>query len=164
MDICFYILRNQLNFFFVGKWDKVRISGCLMIVPSKGTFFFFFVAFFFMQVRKISFAIFFFTFFSPESVIKRFEQRDHAVDSRGVAEYLRALVVTNAIAEYLPDEETGKPSSLPTLVIKPVLLLTSCMSLITLGLTFPLSCFGHFGTWLVLDCCLWLFLSCLMFF
>ncbi|XP_035540042.1 ATP-dependent zinc metalloprotease FTSH 11, chloroplastic/mitochondrial-like [Juglans regia] len=53
---------------------------------------------------------------SPESVIKRFEQRDHAVDSRGVAEYLRALVVTNAISEYLPDEETGKPSSLPTLL------------------------------------------------
>ncbi|MBA0616048.1 hypothetical protein Godav_016134 [Gossypium davidsonii] len=53
---------------------------------------------------------------SPESVIKRFEQRDHAVDSRGVAEYLRALVVTNAIAEYLPDEQAGKPSSLPTLV------------------------------------------------
>lgn len=55
---------------------------------------------------------------SPESVIKRFEQRVHAVDSRGVAEYLRALVVTNALSEYLPDEETGKPSSLPTLVIK----------------------------------------------
>ncbi|KAJ4955790.1 hypothetical protein NE237_012573 [Protea cynaroides] len=53
---------------------------------------------------------------SPESVIKRFEQRDHAVDSRGVAEYLRALVVTNAIAEYLPDEESGKPSGLPTLL------------------------------------------------
>ncbi|GLT35824.1 hypothetical protein SLA2020_102430 [Shorea laevis] len=53
---------------------------------------------------------------SPESVIKRFEQRDHAVDSRGVAEYLKALVVTNAIAEYLPDEQTGKPSSLPTLL------------------------------------------------
>lgn len=49
-------------------------------------------------------------------MIKRFEQRDHAVDSRGVAEYLRALVVTNAIAEYLPDEQAGKPSSLPTLV------------------------------------------------
>ena len=55
---------------------------------------------------------------SPESVIKRFEQRDHAVDSRGVAEYLRALVVTNAIAEYLPDEDMGKPSSLPSLVMK----------------------------------------------
>ncbi|XP_039060636.1 ATP-dependent zinc metalloprotease FTSH 11, chloroplastic/mitochondrial-like [Hibiscus syriacus] len=53
---------------------------------------------------------------SPESVIKRFEQRDHAVDSRGVAEYLRALIVTNAIAEYLPDEQAGKPSSLPTLL------------------------------------------------
>ncbi|XP_031390632.1 ATP-dependent zinc metalloprotease FTSH 11, chloroplastic/mitochondrial [Punica granatum] len=53
---------------------------------------------------------------SPESVIKRFEQRDHTVDSRGVAEYLRALVVTNAIAEYLPDEQTGKTSSLPTLL------------------------------------------------
>nr|DAD19177.1 TPA_asm: hypothetical protein HUJ06_020640 [Nelumbo nucifera] len=53
---------------------------------------------------------------SPESVIRRFEQRDHAVDSKGVAEYLRALVVTNAIAEYLPDEASGKPSSLPTLL------------------------------------------------
>ncbi|XVF10024.1 hypothetical protein REPUB_Repub07fG0148500 [Reevesia pubescens] len=53
---------------------------------------------------------------SPESVIKRFEQRDHAVDSKGVAEYLRALVVTNAISEYLPDEQSGKPSSLPTLL------------------------------------------------
>ncbi|XP_058100352.1 ATP-dependent zinc metalloprotease FTSH 11, chloroplastic/mitochondrial [Magnolia sinica] len=53
---------------------------------------------------------------SPESVIRRFEQRDHAVDSRGVAEYLRALVVTNALAEYLPDERSGKPSNLPTLL------------------------------------------------
>ncbi|XP_042481242.1 ATP-dependent zinc metalloprotease FTSH 11, chloroplastic/mitochondrial-like [Macadamia integrifolia] len=53
---------------------------------------------------------------SPESVIKRFEERDHVVDSRGVAEYLRALVVTNAIAEYLPDEGSGKPSGLPTLL------------------------------------------------
>ncbi|KAK7255770.1 hypothetical protein RIF29_29189 [Crotalaria pallida] len=52
---------------------------------------------------------------SPETVIKRFEQRDCVVDSRGVAEYLRALVVTNAIADYLPDEESGKPSGLPTL-------------------------------------------------
>lgn len=56
-------------------------------------------------------------FSSPESVIKWFEQRDRAVDSRGVAEYLRALVVTNAIAEYLPNEEYGKPSRLPTLVV-----------------------------------------------
>ncbi|XP_038987131.1 ATP-dependent zinc metalloprotease FTSH 9, chloroplastic/mitochondrial-like isoform X2 [Phoenix dactylifera] len=53
---------------------------------------------------------------SPESVIRRFEQRNHAVDSKGVAEYLRALVVTNAIAEYLPDEQSGKPSSLPSLL------------------------------------------------
>ncbi|KAK0598138.1 hypothetical protein LWI29_031968 [Acer saccharum] len=53
---------------------------------------------------------------SPESVIKRFEQREHEADSRGVAEYLRALVVTNAIAEYLPDEESGKPSALPSLL------------------------------------------------
>lgn len=57
-----------------------------------------------------------FTLYSPESVIQRFEQREHAVDSRGVAEYLRALVATNAIAEYLPDEQSGKPSSLPSLV------------------------------------------------
>lgn len=49
-------------------------------------------------------------------MIKRFEQRDHAVDSKGVAEYLRALVVTNSIADYLPDEQSGKPSSLPALV------------------------------------------------
>ncbi|KAK4436235.1 ATP-dependent zinc metalloprotease FTSH 11, chloroplastic/mitochondrial [Sesamum alatum] len=53
---------------------------------------------------------------SPESVIQRFEQRAHAVDSRGVAEYLRALVATNAIAEYLPDEQSGRPSSLPLLL------------------------------------------------
>jgi ATP-dependent metalloprotease len=51
-------------------------------------------------------------------VIKIFEERDRAVDSRGVAEYLRALVVTNAIAEYLPDEESGKPSGIPALVIQ----------------------------------------------
>ncbi|XP_022922253.1 ATP-dependent zinc metalloprotease FTSH 11, chloroplastic/mitochondrial-like isoform X2 [Cucurbita moschata] len=53
---------------------------------------------------------------SPESVIRRFEQRDHAVDSRGVVEYLRALVVTNEISEYLPDSESGRPSTLPTLL------------------------------------------------
>lgn len=60
-------------------------------------------------------------------MIKRFEQRDHAVDSKGVAEYLRALVVTNAIAEYLPDERSGKPSSLPTLVRLPCLFLILCV-------------------------------------
>ncbi|KAG6429469.1 hypothetical protein SASPL_107520 [Salvia splendens] len=53
---------------------------------------------------------------SPESVIQRFEQRVHAVDSRGVVEYLRALVSTNAISDYLPDEQSGKPSSLPSLL------------------------------------------------
>ncbi|XP_057462843.1 ATP-dependent zinc metalloprotease FTSH 11, chloroplastic/mitochondrial isoform X1 [Actinidia eriantha] len=53
---------------------------------------------------------------SPEAVISRFEQRDHAVDSRAVAEYIRALVATDAIDEYLPDEQSGKPSSLPTLL------------------------------------------------
>ncbi|KZV36443.1 ATP-dependent zinc metalloprotease FTSH 11, chloroplastic/mitochondrial-like [Dorcoceras hygrometricum] len=53
---------------------------------------------------------------SPESVIQRFEQRAHIVDSRGVAEYIRALVATNAIAEYLPDEQSGKASSLPSLL------------------------------------------------
>ena len=54
---------------------------------------------------------------SPESVIERFQRSDITVDSRGVVEYLRALVVTNAIADYLPDEQSGKPSGLPTLVI-----------------------------------------------
>ena len=39
------------------------------------------------------------------------------MDSRAVAEYIRALVATDAIDEYLPDEQSGKPSSLPTLVI-----------------------------------------------
>jgi len=55
---------------------------------------------------------------SPEAVIKRFEQRDHATDSRAVAEYLRALVVTNAISEYLPDERSGKSSGLPALLLE----------------------------------------------
>ncbi|XP_074367883.1 ATP-dependent zinc metalloprotease FTSH 11, chloroplastic/mitochondrial isoform X1 [Apium graveolens] len=53
---------------------------------------------------------------NPEAVIIRFEGRNHAVDSRGVAEYIKALVATNAIAEYLPDEQSGKPASLPTLL------------------------------------------------
>ncbi|XP_027351191.1 ATP-dependent zinc metalloprotease FTSH 11, chloroplastic/mitochondrial-like isoform X5 [Abrus precatorius] len=53
---------------------------------------------------------------SPECVIKHFEEREGAVDSRGVVEYLRALVITNAIAEYLPNEESGKPSTLHTLL------------------------------------------------
>jgi hypothetical protein len=54
---------------------------------------------------------------SPEAVISRFHERNHSMDSRGVVEFIRALVATKAIAEYLPDESTGKPSSLPTLVI-----------------------------------------------
>lgn len=54
---------------------------------------------------------------SPEAVIERFEQKDYAVDSRGVAEYLRALVASNGIADYLPDEKSGKPSRLPSLVL-----------------------------------------------
>ncbi|XP_065001140.1 ATP-dependent zinc metalloprotease FTSH 9, chloroplastic/mitochondrial-like isoform X2 [Musa acuminata AAA Group] len=53
---------------------------------------------------------------SPEAAIRRFEQRNHAVDSRGVAEYIRSLVLTNTLAEYLPDESSGRPSSLPTLL------------------------------------------------
>jgi hypothetical protein len=53
---------------------------------------------------------------SPEEVIKRFEQRSHAVDSRGAAEYLRALILTNTIADYLPDEQSGRSASLPSLV------------------------------------------------
>lgn len=53
---------------------------------------------------------------SPEDVIKRFEQRSHAVDSRGAAEYLRALILTNSIADYLPDEQSGRSASLPALV------------------------------------------------
>ncbi|KAK1415204.1 hypothetical protein QVD17_30977 [Tagetes erecta] len=53
---------------------------------------------------------------SPESVIKRFEQREYAVDSKGVVEYIRALVATNAISEYLPDEQSGKPSTLSALL------------------------------------------------
>nr|AVY91714.1 FtsH protease [Saccharum hybrid cultivar SP80-3280]AVY91722.1 FtsH protease [Saccharum hybrid cultivar SP80-3280] len=54
--------------------------------------------------------------FSPEDVIKRFEQRSHAVDSRGAAEYLRALILTNSIADYLPDEQSGRSASLPALL------------------------------------------------
>ncbi|XP_078429084.1 FTSH protease 11 [Wolffia australiana] len=54
--------------------------------------------------------------FSPESVIERFDQRSHEVDSRGVAEYIRALVITNALADYLPDEQAGRVSRLPLLL------------------------------------------------
>ncbi|CAN1158421.1 ATP-dependent zinc metalloprotease FTSH 11, chloroplastic/mitochondrial [Linum perenne] len=53
---------------------------------------------------------------SPEDMMIRFEERDHPVDSRGVAEYIKALVNTDAIDDYLPDEKSGKPSSLPALL------------------------------------------------
>ncbi|KAJ0615174.1 hypothetical protein HanIR_Chr02g0071011 [Helianthus annuus] len=52
----------------------------------------------------------------PESVIKRFEQREYAVDSKGVVEYIRALVATDVISEYLGDDQSGKPSTLSTLL------------------------------------------------
>lgn len=53
---------------------------------------------------------------SPEAVIKRFEQREHATNPQCVVEYLRALLMTNAISEYLPDERSGKSTSLPALL------------------------------------------------
>ena len=138
--------------------STATISGGVIIVPRSKTNTFFFLSilwlFFFFSLLLSYYS---FSFVSPESVIKRFEQRDHAVDSRGVAEYLRALVVTNAITEYLPDEETGKPSSLPTLVSSPFFfspspfsILSCCMCVTTLGLMFQLSCF-----------CIWLFLDSL---
>lgn len=52
---------------------------------------------------------------SPDAVIKRFEDKKYAVDSKGIVEYLRALVATNAISQYLPNEKKGKPSGLLTL-------------------------------------------------
>ncbi|XP_057818178.2 ATP-dependent zinc metalloprotease FTSH 11, chloroplastic/mitochondrial isoform X2 [Cryptomeria japonica] len=54
----------------------------------------------------------------PHAVIKRFEQREHAADSRAVAEYLKALVATNLISEYLPDEQSAKPAGLPALLLE----------------------------------------------
>eukprot|EP00250_Pteridium_aquilinum_P020459 c24820_g1_i2 orf=343-2787(-) len=53
---------------------------------------------------------------SPEAVIKRFEQREHATNAQCVVEYLRALLLTNGISEYLPDERSGKSASLPALL------------------------------------------------
>ncbi|MCO5614074.1 hypothetical protein L7F22_068355 [Adiantum nelumboides] len=53
---------------------------------------------------------------SPEAVIKRFEGRYHSTDAQCVAEYLRALVMTNGISEYLPDERSGKNATLPALL------------------------------------------------
>jgi len=53
---------------------------------------------------------------SPEAVIERFERREHATNGKAVVEYLRALVATNVISEYLPDERTGRTSGLPALL------------------------------------------------
>lgn len=53
---------------------------------------------------------------SPETVIKRFEERKHATDAHCVVEYLRALLMTNAISEYLPESRSGKSGTLPTLL------------------------------------------------
>ena len=44
------------------------------------------------------------SFDSPGAVIKRFEQREHATDAQGVV-------------EYLPDDRSGRTSTLPTLVL-----------------------------------------------
>lgn len=49
-------------------------------------------------------------------MIERFERREHAANGKAVVEYLRALVATNVISEYLPDERTGRTSGLPALV------------------------------------------------
>lgn len=61
-------------------------------------------------------------FLSPHAVIKRFEQKEYVADSRAVAEYLKALVATNLISEYLPDEQSAKPAELPALVISDFIL------------------------------------------
>ncbi|XP_024534572.1 ATP-dependent zinc metalloprotease FTSH 11, chloroplastic/mitochondrial [Selaginella moellendorffii] len=52
---------------------------------------------------------------SPQSVIERFERREHATGGQAVVEYLKALVATNGIADYLPDKRTGRSSGLPAL-------------------------------------------------
>jgi ATP-dependent metalloprotease len=65
---------------------------------------------------------------SPGAVVKRFEQREHATDSQGVVEYLRALLLTNSISEYLPDDRSGKASTLPTLVLCFAIILIMSMS------------------------------------
>jgi uncharacterized membrane protein (DUF106 family) len=67
-------------------------------------------------------------------------------------------VVTNAIAEYLPDEETGKPSSLPTLVIKLLHVFDYPWTSIHIIL------FWTFWYLIGSRHSLWLFLSCLVFF
>ncbi|KAJ6411068.1 hypothetical protein OIU84_007759 [Salix udensis] len=128
--------RIRLTVFLMGLWTKMR-NGCqklLMLMGSYSSNWFSFSWWpFWKQEKKLEKLIaeaeahpkdaekqtallVELNKHSPESVIKRFEQRDHAVDSKGVAEYLRALVTTNSIADYLPDEQSGKPSSLPALL------------------------------------------------
>ncbi|BBN17942.1 ATP-dependent metalloprotease [Marchantia polymorpha subsp. ruderalis] len=53
---------------------------------------------------------------SPQAVIERFERREHATDGQSVVEYLRALIATNTITEFLPDERSGRTSGLPALL------------------------------------------------
>lgn len=52
----------------------------------------------------------------PQAVLERFEKREYAVDGKAVVEYLRALVATDAIAGYIPDESKGRSSELSRLV------------------------------------------------
>lgn len=49
-------------------------------------------------------------------MLERFEKREYAVNGAAVVLYLRALLATNAIAEYLPDENKSRASGLPRLV------------------------------------------------
>eukprot|EP00850_Spirogloea_muscicola_P016438 SM000133S26804 [mRNA] locus=s133:136737:142594:- [translate_table: standard] len=53
---------------------------------------------------------------NPRLVIERFERREHATDGLIVVEYLKALMSTGAILEYLPDIRSGKASELPALL------------------------------------------------
>jgi hypothetical protein len=53
---------------------------------------------------------------SPAAVIERFEKREHAADSSAVVEYLKALVNTDSITRYLPDNKEGTGATLPALV------------------------------------------------
>jgi hypothetical protein len=53
---------------------------------------------------------------SPAAVIERFEKREHAADSSAVVEYLKALVNTDSIARYLPNNKEGTGATLPVLV------------------------------------------------
>ncbi|KAG0554814.1 hypothetical protein M758_12G123800 [Ceratodon purpureus] len=52
----------------------------------------------------------------PQAVLERFEKTEYAVDGKAVVEYLRALVATDAIAEYIPDDSKGRSSGLSRLL------------------------------------------------